>query len=235
MGVSKADAFAIFQKFFRGPVLKAGSRKYSFLIQDLSESSVSDLHRDLFRGGSDITRKEILSFIDQDSDESPVPFLHLPLRYVVPGEVMQILQCADNSIYENLYAIKMSDTHYLTWCGSSDSRHDNVDGGIIRLNEDSVIAEQQKSPFKEDSTVLSIYILPPTLFYRYVDSYLLDERYAESSPDSALPLYSMLLESHVRDTVNRDWPQIIDKASSLGLSTHTVFKILEYLTKTGSR
>ncbi len=226
MAVSKEDALRIYNKFFRGLELKGSRlRKYSFGISGLTQEAVSSLHRDLYVAGSDITRQELLSFIDQRGDDEPIAFLHLPLRYVVIGEIFEVTQKITNQSPYTVIGIKMSSTHYLLW-----SREWEKDrNGIVTLSADSILGELSPSPLSEGAEVLAVNILPPPRFYRLLDFILLDERYSETLPSSVLPLYSKLVEAHVGHNVNAEWQDILSIASSIGISIYTVFKILEYI------
>ena len=228
--MTRNDAIAIIQKFFRDPIYNEGSRKYRFRIEGLSKSSVSDLHCELYRNGSDIKLNEILAFIDQDYLDNPIQYLHLPLRFLLPGELLRIVHQDKEEILKPMNCMKLSSTHCLVWM-EGDGKNDSIVEGIVNVESDAIIGEQIDSPFIDSAKIISVTLLAPPIQYRYLDHILLTEDYPETNQTTAFKLYSILLEAHVANIVIEKWKSILEVASGSGISTYSIFKILEYLCK----
>lgn len=232
--MTRKDAIAIFQSFFRDPIYHEGSRKYRFRIEGLSKDTVAELHRELYRDGSDITKNEILSFIDQNYYENQTPYLHLPLKYLLPGELLRVVHHKNGEIMPPMLCMKLSSTHFLIWM-EDEVKQADIEEGIIRVEEKAVAGEQLDSPFIKETKVIGLQLLPPPIQFRYIDGLLLSEDYVETGPASALKLYSKLLEAHTADRVTGEWSEILAIASISGISTYSIFKILDFLSKNDKR
>lgn len=230
MGLSKSDAIVIFNEYFREPQYSECARKYSFHTLGVSTESLAKIHRELYEQGSDVTKKELLDFINQEWEENPVPFLHLPLDYIIPGEVFEIQQTDCNNKRSEAICVKLDDSHFLVGAYKVQSSKPHS-SEIITCDKSHVIGELMPSPFEEGATILAVKLISPPIFYRYLDSFLLNEDYIDSKPTSILPLYSLLAKSHYDRTVTKEWANILEVASKVGASTFTIFKLLDYLAK----
>ena len=152
MAVSNSEAIRIFQKFFRGPVLKTGSRKYIFDTFNVTAENISALHLEFYNEGSDISRQEILSFIDQKINEDPIPFLNLSISHIAPGEVFSVIERNPKGVLNKYFCIKCTDTHYIV--AKERAATGNFEVEIKTLSNDFILSEQGKSPFQTDSIIL---------------------------------------------------------------------------------
>ena len=157
-------------------------------------------------------------------------FRHLPFKYILPGEVVEVVHTINSTQSFTLRCIRLSNSHWL-YSENNLNEFKAFKPQLIKLSPESVFAEQEVSPIVPQATIISVNLLPPPPFFRNLDYILLDERYAENKPQTVMPLYSSLILVHTSNSISQDWNNILDQAASLGISLFTVFCILDYFTK----
>lgn len=226
MAVSDSDAIVLVNRYFRNPVFNEKLRKYQFQIVGVSRDSIRGVRQELFRKGSTITLEEIYDFIDCNYPDEYQDFPTLNLKYLMPGESLIIThKTPDNKFYRDKL-LKLSSSEYL-YCSDSDGVEDNR--RLITLPAETILIQNSESPITDGLIVSSVQIIVPSKNYRLLDKVLLRENYFDSASANIKSLYTFLSKSHFYRKVSSGWPEVISLASNAGISIHSVFKLLEYI------